>query len=99
MPPHDPSHTAGCGCSQEVIDGVQDFLYSYIDTEKVEALNSIHPGKVVIKPWDARLDETVFVESDADEQLIIQIQFTGLMKCRQMLFTLYFCTADLYPVQ
>lgn len=97
MPAHDPSHTAGCGCSQEVIDGVQDFLYNYIDQDKVEALNSSHPGKQVIKPWDLRLDETAFVGSDADEQLIIRIQFTGLMKCTWLLSLFRSCELELKP--
>lgn len=42
-------------------------------------------GSNVLKPWDARMDETRFIESDADDQLIITIPFTGNVKLREIL--------------
>lgn len=85
MPPHPP----GCNCGDDdahvILDGTQDFLYSKIDRDRVVALNSEHQGKAVIKPWDDRLQEEPFVESDSDEQLILQIPFTGSIKLRSIL--------------
>ncbi|KAJ3572550.1 hypothetical protein NP233_g3002 [Leucocoprinus birnbaumii] len=49
--------------------GPQDSLYSHIDRSNVVALNANQPGEIVIKPWDKRLDESQFVESDADDQM------------------------------
>jgi len=48
-------------------------------------LNSEHPASNAIKPWDKRLDDTEFVESDADDQLILRIPFTGSVKLRSLL--------------
>ena len=36
-----------------------DNLYAHIDRSNVVALNSIHGGSEVIKPWDERMDEQV----------------------------------------
>jgi hypothetical protein len=57
----------------------------HIDRDNVVALNSIGEGKQVIKPWDERLDEQVYIESDADDQLIIRVPFTGSVKLRSLL--------------
>lgn len=39
----------------------------------------------MIKPWHERLDESVHLESDADDQLILRVPFTGSVKLRAML--------------
>eukprot|EP00128_Syssomonas_multiformis_P001368 Colp12_sorted_trinity150504_noHs@3663 len=59
--------------------GSEYSLYKYIDMERVRCLNeSVHgAAKTVFKPWESRLDHSKFVESDADEQLIIYVPFTG----------------------
>ncbi|KZS99919.1 DUF1000-domain-containing protein [Laetiporus sulphureus 93-53] len=66
--------------------GVRDNLYAHIDRPNVVALNA-DPGKgpEVIKPWDQRLDEETFLESDADDQMIIRVPFTGSVKLRAVL--------------
>jgi hypothetical protein len=51
--------------------GPQDNLFSRIDTGNVVALNTEDDGKKVIKPWDQRLDETSYIESDADDQMYV----------------------------
>jgi hypothetical protein len=46
---HDHAHTDAGGPS--------DNVFVHIDRDNVVALNSIGEGKVVIKPWNERLDE------------------------------------------
>ncbi|KAI9300330.1 galactose-binding domain-like protein [Cunninghamella echinulata] len=64
--------------------GDQFLLYSRIDRDNVRCLNEIEPdsGKKVIRPWNERMDNTNYLESDADEQLLIFIPFTGIVKLR-----------------
>lgn len=42
-------------------------------------------GSNALKPWDSRMDETKFIESDSDDQLIITVPFTGNVKLREIL--------------
>ena len=42
-------------------------------------------GRLVFKPWERRLDKTEFVESDADEELLINIPFTGDVKLKGLI--------------
>ncbi|EPS96722.1 hypothetical protein FOMPIDRAFT_1062149 [Fomitopsis schrenkii] len=67
--------------------GPRDNLFTRIDRDNVIALNAHDPGKgpEVIKPWDQRSDEDKYIESDADDQLIIRIPFTGAVKLRALL--------------
>ncbi|KAJ7366440.1 DUF1000-domain-containing protein [Mycena albidolilacea] len=65
--------------------GPKDNLFSRIDRDNVVALNALSPGPAVIKPWHERLDEEKSVESDADDQMIIRIPFTGSVKLRSLL--------------
>jgi len=41
-----------------------------------------HTALHAIKPYDQRRDTTKWLESDADEQLIIKIPFTGSIKLK-----------------
>ncbi|KAF9267664.1 DUF1000-domain-containing protein [Marasmius fiardii PR-910] len=68
--------------------GAQDNLFQHIDRQNVVILNASDDhgnGSDVIKPWHERLNEEKFVESDADDQLIIRIPFTGGVKLRALL--------------
>ncbi|KAI9510720.1 DUF1000-domain-containing protein [Russula earlei] len=65
--------------------GPSDNVFAHIDRDNVIALNSTREGKLVIKPWNERLDERVYIESDADDQLIIRVPFTGSVKLRSLL--------------
>ncbi|KAL5526809.1 hypothetical protein ACEPAF_8534 [Sanghuangporus sanghuang] len=78
---HDHDH------DHESDTGPADNLYPYIDLQNVIALNAADETSPssVIKPWDMRLDESVSVESDADDQLIFRIPFTGSVKLRSVL--------------
>ncbi|GAA5806203.1 galactose-binding domain-like protein [Helicostylum pulchrum] len=66
--------------------GEQFLLYSKIDLDNVRCLNESEPnsGKKVIRPWNERMDDLKLVESDADEQLIVVIPFTGSVKLRSI---------------
>lgn len=84
--PH--SHDHG-GCSHEALDidnpnemGIQYSLFAKINT--VDCLNesSEGSGKSVFRPYENRLDFSHFVESDADEELLFNIQFTGNIKLK-----------------
>ncbi|ESK89291.1 thioredoxin trp26 family protein [Moniliophthora roreri MCA 2997] len=93
----DHHHYTGCGHESHDHDhdhdheheqgGAQDNLYQHIDRQHVVALNASDNGKGpdVIKPWHERLGEEKFVESDADDQLILRIPFTGSVKLRSLL--------------
>ncbi|KAI0278020.1 galactose-binding domain-like protein [Russula aff. rugulosa BPL654] len=61
--------------------GPSDNVFIHIDRDNVIALNSIGEAKQVINPWDER----VYIESDADDQLIIRVPFTGSVKPRSLL--------------
>lgn len=74
---HDHDHTSDVG--------PQDNLYIYIDRSNVVALNTVQEGSTAIKPWHERLDETKSLESDADDQIIIRVPFTGSVRLRSLL--------------
>ncbi|GAA5825745.1 hypothetical protein JCM11251_000357 [Rhodosporidiobolus azoricus] len=86
-----PTHPPGCQCGDEdahvLLDGALNFLYQHVDRDKVVALNGEEgkDAKVVIRPWDERNQEEEWLESDADEQFILQIPFTGNVKLRSIL--------------
>ncbi|XP_047987583.1 PITH domain-containing protein GA19395 [Leguminivora glycinivorella] len=75
---HDHDHSS----SEEL--GIQYNLYEKIDKENLQCLNETveGSGKTVFKPWERRLDRTHFVESDADEELLFNIPFTGNVKLK-----------------
>ncbi|KAG4078342.1 hypothetical protein HA402_013052 [Bradysia odoriphaga] len=90
--PH--SHDHGPGCSHEATDvdnalemGIQYSLYAKIDMINLECLNeeTEGSGKLVFKPYENRLDFTKFVRSDADEELLLNIPFTGNIKLKAMI--------------
>ena len=80
---HGHSHGAGCdhGAAGKVGEeaGVSYSLYQKIDMNNLTCLNEEveDSGKTVFKPWESRLDRVKFVQSDADEELLINIPFTG----------------------
>ena len=59
-------------------------LYTKIDTTKVQCLNETDEGSgvKVFKAWQDRKDTQYFVESDADEELLFNIPFTGSVKLK-----------------
>ncbi|PUU79743.1 galactose-binding domain-like protein [Tuber borchii] len=85
------SHDHGGGAhdhSDDVTPAIQSSLYKHIDFDKITTLNEATPGSgrnVVRKSWEDRLASTPIVESDADEELLMFIPFTGLVKLHSIL--------------
>ncbi|CAH0404799.1 unnamed protein product [Chilo suppressalis] len=79
---HDDHHDHDHSGSEEM--GIQYNLYVKIDLDNLQCLNERieGAGKTVFKSWDKRLDRTNFVESDADEELLFNIPFTGNVKLK-----------------
>ncbi|BEJ16206.1 hypothetical protein CspHIS471_0508110 [Cutaneotrichosporon sp. HIS471] len=67
--------------------GPADSLYKVIDTEHVVALNAeggAERGRVVIKDWANREDETIWLESELDDSLLLHIPFTASVSLRSI---------------
>ncbi|XP_062551716.1 PITH domain-containing protein GA19395 [Armigeres subalbatus] len=88
---HNHSHGHGGACAHEALGiedelemGIQYSLYEKIDTLNVECLNeeTEGSGKTVFKPYNQRLDFDKHVTSDADEELLFNIPFTGNVKLK-----------------
>ncbi|KAK4458753.1 PITH domain-containing protein [Cladorrhinum samala] len=90
---HDHSgHSHGDGAehdhSDDITPALQFSLYQHIDFDKIVTLNeaTYGSGKAVIKKtWAERLDTEVEIESDADEQLLVGVPFTGQVKLHSIL--------------
>jgi len=82
---HDESHEHDHDHASET--GLSDDLFAYIDTDNVTALNVSNevPASKIIKPWHLRLDEETSIESDADDEMIIRVPFTGSVKLKSVL--------------
>ncbi|KAJ1307791.1 hypothetical protein OPQ81_001876 [Rhizoctonia solani] len=80
---HDHDHSHGHGHDS----GSPNNLYARIDRPNVVALNAQEGSDpcVALKPWHQRLDENNWLESDADDQLVLRIPFTGSVKLRGLL--------------
>ncbi|XP_004537783.1 PITH domain-containing protein GA19395 [Ceratitis capitata] len=89
--PHEHSHNHGQDCGHEATDidhalemGIEYSLFKKIDLDNLECLNeeSEGTGKKVFKAYENRLDHTEYVQSDADEELLFNIPFTGNIKLK-----------------
>ncbi|KAF8053807.1 PITH domain-containing protein [Lyophyllum atratum] len=92
------NHSHGQSCNSESHDhdhdhndltpAIQSSLYQHIEFDKIVTFNEATTGSgkaVIQKPWDQRLDTTTVLESDADEQLLIYVPFTGDVKLHSIL--------------
>ncbi|KAK7502244.1 hypothetical protein BaRGS_00006608 [Batillaria attramentaria] len=83
-------HSHACGGGEHSHDhpdadlGDMYSLFLKIDADRVECLNEVTEGsgKTVFRAWDLRKDKDKFVESDADEELLFNIPFTGSVKLK-----------------
>jgi len=90
--PGDHGHHSCGGCEhgqagaqgEEV--GLAYSLYLKVDLTKLTCLNETteNSGRTVFKAWENRLDKENLVESDADEELLFNIPFTGNVKLKGM---------------
>ncbi|THD22276.1 PITH domain-containing protein 1 [Fasciola hepatica] len=84
----DHSHGGHCCHSLDISEPASAFsLFRFVDLEHMECLNEAIPGsgKSVFKPYEDRKDCSVFVESDADEELLFNIPFTGNVKLKAII--------------
>ncbi|KAK8849497.1 hypothetical protein IAR55_004831 [Kwoniella newhampshirensis] len=80
---HDHNHSHDAPLESSPLDS----LYSQIDTPNVTALNAEgggENGQRVIKSWEMRDDESLWCESDVDDELIIKIPFTSSVSLRSI---------------
>ncbi|CDO95751.1 unnamed protein product [Kluyveromyces dobzhanskii CBS 2104] len=85
---HAHSHAHGHGHSHEppVETFSQQSLFAYIDTTKVRVLNAVSTdrsssvSKYFLKPQDQKYDTSLYLESDADCQVLFQVPFTASVK-------------------
>jgi len=85
---HSHSHGDGHDHSDDITPALQYSLYQHINFDDVTTLNESEPhsGKAVIKKtWAERLQDEPELESDADEQLLMHIPFTGQIKLHSIL--------------
>ncbi|XP_050320265.1 PITH domain-containing protein GA19395 [Bactrocera neohumeralis] len=89
--PHGHSHNHGQDCGHEATDvdhalemGIEYSLFKKIDMDNLECLNEEleGSGKKVFKAYENRLNHADFVQSDADEELLFNIPFTGNIKLK-----------------
>eukprot|EP01117_Protostelium_nocturnum_P007476 TRINITY_DN2672_c0_g1_i1.p1 TRINITY_DN2672_c0_g1~~TRINITY_DN2672_c0_g1_i1.p1 ORF type:complete len:213 (-),score=59.16 TRINITY_DN2672_c0_g1_i1:29-667(-) len=71
----------------ELERGQEYSLYQHIDTTKVICLNEkIKDSSIsIFKPWNERLSKEKYLESDVDEELIINIPFTQSIKLKSLI--------------
>ncbi|OMJ24693.1 PITH domain-containing protein, partial [Smittium culicis] len=65
---------------------LKDSLYSKIDIDNVVCLNEkdFGTGKLIFKPFNLRLDTSKFVESDCEEEILLHVPFTGMVKLKSI---------------
>eukprot|EP01137_Pigoraptor_chileana_P010014 Opistho-2@59076 len=84
---HGNGHSHGGADAHDDPERGQEFsLYRYIDSTKAWCLNEAEKGSVMncFKPWNERKVVDKYIESDADEQLIVYIPFTGDVKLKSI---------------
>ncbi|KAB5585923.1 PITH domain-containing protein [Coniochaeta sp. 2T2.1] len=81
---HDHEHDH----SDDITPAVQFSLYEYINFDDINTLNEAQYGSgkaIVKKTWAERLTDEPELASDADEELLINIPFTGQIKLHSIL--------------
>ncbi|KAF2459003.1 PITH domain-containing protein [Lineolata rhizophorae] len=82
------NHGDGHDHSDDLTPALQTLLYEQIDFGAVTTLNEATPrsgAAVVQKTWAQRLEPQPELESDADEQLLMMVPFTGQVRLHSIL--------------
>ncbi|KAI9812559.1 MAG: hypothetical protein M1826_002809 [Phylliscum demangeonii] len=85
---HNHNHNHTHNHDDERTPATQSYLYQQIDFSAIVTLNEAEPGSgaaIVRKGWTKRMDPTPEVASDADDQLLMFIPFTGQVKLHALL--------------
>lgn len=87
MPPHGPGFMGALHSHDPEYPEDEWNLYSMIDPEQLVCFNATRPEDAagIFRPFVHRLNEAPFVESNADEELIIVIPFTSPCHIRKMM--------------
>ncbi|RYP55784.1 hypothetical protein DL771_012375 [Monosporascus sp. 5C6A] len=74
--------------SDDITPAIQHSLYQHINFDAVNTMNEAVPGSgkaVVKKTWAERMQVEPELVSDADEQIIVNVPFTGQVKLHSIL--------------
>ncbi|KAF2433278.1 DUF1000-domain-containing protein [Tothia fuscella] len=85
--PHDHSHGAH-NHDDDITPALQNLLYEQIDLSAVTCLNEEETGsasKILQKTWTQRMEDEPELKSDADEQLLLAVPFTGQVRLHSIL--------------
>lgn len=85
---HGHCHEEGHDHEDDITPALQSLLHSQIQFENVTTMNesvSRAGAAILQKHWTERLNEEPELESDADEQLLMHIPFTGQVKLHSIL--------------
>ncbi|KUJ18095.1 DUF1000-domain-containing protein [Mollisia scopiformis] len=86
---HDHGHDhAEHDHTDDITPALQYSLYQHINFDDITTLNEseAHSGKAIVKKtWTERLEMEPELESDADEQLLMHIPFTGQVKLHSIM--------------
>ncbi|RYP31638.1 hypothetical protein DL767_005645 [Monosporascus sp. MG133] len=81
---HDHEHDH----SDDITPAIQHSLYQHINFDAVNTMNEAVPGSgkaVIKKTWAERMQVEPELVSDADEQIIVNVPFTGQVKLHSIL--------------
>lgn len=74
--------------SDDITPALQHSLYQYINFDSITTLNEAQTGSgkaIVKKTWAERMQNEPELESDADEQILMTVPFTGQVKLHSIL--------------
>lgn len=94
---HEHGGVGGADLLSEEEAAVEWSLYSRIDRDAFTCLNEARDGSglSVFKPYASRADRAAFVDSDADEELLFNVPFTGNVKLKGILLRGYLYSRSL----
>ncbi|KAF1937591.1 DUF1000-domain-containing protein [Clathrospora elynae] len=85
---HDHSHGDSHDHTDDITPALQNILYAQIDFPRITTLNerTSNSGRAICqKPWTERLSPSPELVSDADEQLLLTIPFTGQVRLHSIM--------------